>query len=321
MRSRLGYTGGPKTAAPDRLHRVDREEARGPFRPHELDDASSPALIGLRSGDLILAKNTKPQSLASTLTVDRFCLYDHMGVLAIEEDHAWVYESWPKLVFLTLAPNFASRFRGEVARVPLSRFAERYETLEFVRLPDPERNQRMVEGARASQHEDIPYDPLHDPDDPALSCSEYVLYLVEDKAGYGLGIEPCPILDNPSLKRLVASLGFSTDFGFLMPDVFLSVDGAQSVGVISRHETQAEVLAVRLAYEAMYDDFVTHSEVGSYLAFDNWRLLRYRDYVAAFLEWSLGYFAQNPTADPEAIRRDLALMRPIFFRHTVPVQP
>lgn len=314
MHERFGYDGGPKGLGSARYHRVDLDDP-GSFHPRSLDDLDSRAVEGLRSGDLVLAKNLNPQSLGSTLSVQDFCLYDHMGVLCIEHGQLWVVESWPRLFFLTFAENFAARFSGRVRRVPLSSFARRYETLEFLRLPDPQRNEMLAAAAHASLTENIAYDPQHDPDDPALSCSEFVIHLVE-QAGYDFDLSPVPVSQNESMRRLMTSLGFRVDAGFYMPDLFLGVDGARSVAILSRRDSLSEVLATREAFEALHAHFHANSQVGSYITYDNWRFIRFRENVESFLEWSSGYFAQNPSTDVQEIRRELDAMLPIFVQRT-----
>ena len=116
------------------------------------------------------------------------------------------------------------------------------------------------------------------------------------------------------MRQLMTSLGFRVETGFYMPDQFLDVDGARSVGILSRRESRSEVLAMRHAFEALHAHFHANSEVGNYIAYDNWRLFRFRENVEAFLDWSSGYFAQHPSTDGEAIQRDLERMLPIFVR-------
>lgn len=313
MSALLDYEGGPAEIESRSFHRVDLEEAVGPFQAAALEHCDHPALAGLLPGDLVLAKNKKPQSLASTLTIEAFCLYDHAGVLAFEHGRPFVYECWPRLTFFPPARDFASHFRGGVRRTPLGTFLGRYETVEFFRLPDAEKNERVVRGARESLDEHIAYDPRHDPDDPALSCSEYILYLLVDKAGYAVDLTPYRVTDNASMRAAMTSLGFRTD-AYLMPDSFARLPGATSVGMLSRHDSLSKVVATRCAYEALHHHFATHTELGSYLTVDRWHLVRYRKNVEDFLAWTLGYFEENPTADRERIHADLDTMLPIFFR-------
>ena len=62
---------------PKRYWRLDLAEPQGPFEP----ERAGHELPGLAAGDLVLVKNPKAQSLATTLTFARFTYYDHLGVL------------------------------------------------------------------------------------------------------------------------------------------------------------------------------------------------------------------------------------------------
>ncbi|NOT29536.1 MAG: hypothetical protein HOP15_03700, partial [Planctomycetes bacterium] len=161
--------------------RLDGESALGPFSPADFDAAdfdaadsdavdsdaaAHPAAAGLASGDLVLVKIGRPQSLAITLTLEEFNFYDHVGVL-VERGGRWlVCDSWPSFRLLGKADDFASRFRGGVRATPLSSFLGLYETALFVRLPDEERCARLAACALASLGEGLEYDPRHDPADP-----------------------------------------------------------------------------------------------------------------------------------------------------------
>ena len=312
MNGRLGFAGRPRTVGRGVFHRLDLAPPGGPYRTRRIEGSRHEALAGFETGDLVLAKNKKAQSLGSCLTLAEFAYYDHMGVLAFENGRAYVYEAWPRIDLVSRAPDFASRFTGGVFRTPFSDFAVRYETLEVVRLPDAERNAAAARAARGSLAEDIDYDPHHDPEDPRLSCSEYILYLFEEHAGYDLAIEPIPMAANPSLRELVASLGFHTR-SYVVPDAFLEVEGARSAGVLSRHPTAGELLGSRAAFQALHAHFAAHSEVGSYLAFHPTRLLRYRANVEAFLGWARAYGATRAFAGLETVRGDLERLLPTFF--------
>lgn len=313
MKKRLGYAGRPAASKAALFHRLDLGEVRGPFRPEALDPAESPGMAGLASGDIALARGGSPHAFGVAMALEEFCFYGHVGVLALEDGRFWIYESWPNLDASAASADVVSRLRGTVWRIPFSDFARRYETVEIVRLPDAARNASIAPGAHATLGEGIVFDPHDDPNDLALSCSEYVIDVVNRKAGYDLDLRRVALKSDPSLRRLATALGFRTE-SFAVPDAFAEVPGARSVGTISRYPTPSAALARRLADEFLYQHFRKTGKLGNYLAFELQGYLRYRRNVQDFVKWSQGYFRQLRITDPESIRRDLKIMAPVFFR-------
>ncbi len=300
MSDRLGYEGERVSFLGEVYHRVDRAGIE-PFPPSEVDDPGSPTVAGLVSGDVILAKNPKAQSLASTLAMMEFTFYDHLGLLAIEDGGVFVYESWPKVDLLCSASDFVSRYRGQVRRISLSDFLERYETLELVRFPDPARNLAAVAEARDSVTRDIEYDPHHDPNGPELSCSEYLEMLLVEGGGY---VWKCPrraVGRNLAIDRTSKMIGFRTP-DYIVPDVFLDFPGVRQVGVISIHSSSSEVLAIHEAFSVLHARDHPDAPAGNHVTVHPWHFLVFRDETLAFLELTKAYFRDHPSSDPAAIR-------------------
>ena len=300
MADRLGHVGERVPLLAEEYHRVDRSGV-GPFLPPEVDDPSSPAVAGLASGDVILAKNSKAQSLASTLVLVEFTFYDHLGLLAIEDGGVFVYESWPKVDLFCRAPDFVSRYRGRVRRLPLSEFLERYETVELVRFPDPDRNLAALAAARESVTRDIEYDPYHDPNGPELSCSEYLEMLLVEGGGYAWRFPRRAVGRNLAIDRTSRMIGFRTP-DYIVPDVFMDFPGTRPVGVISVHSSSSEVLAIHEAFAVLHARDRPDAPAGNHFTVHPWHFLVYRDETLAFLEWSKAYFRDHPSSDPRAIR-------------------
>ena len=279
-----------------------------------VDDLHGPEMTGLASGDILLAKNQKAQSLATTLAFEEFTFFNHLGLLAFEDDRAWVYESWPKLHLIGTSPDFVSRFRGHVKRIPLHDFLKRYEPVEVVRLPDAERNARAAMAARQSIERDIPYDPHHDPNNPGLSCSEYIEMLFFEEAGYPFTIAPCAFGRSASFARLSHSLGFRTS-AYVVPDAFADLAGARVVGVLSRHRSLGEVQALRTAFAVLHArDDADNAPTGNYLAAHPWRFLVYRAPTLAFLEWAKGIARACPSLTADEQRAAIEELYDLCFR-------
>ena len=318
-----GYGAGPRRVGPALFRRLDRVVPGGPWNAQRFAErrgADAERLAGVAAGDLILAKNPKPQSFGSSLALDPFGYYDHVALLSFEDERAFVYESWPRLVLFGSAPKFAGRFRGHVRRVPFAAFLARYETLVFLRWPEIE-SQRLVDAARHAARDRIPYDPYHDPENPALSCSEFLVYLLE-QAGAASLPQAWSTTRNSSVRAVIEALGFAAP-AIYAPDGFAHMPGVKCVAVISRLANLGELRAREAAFELLYDRLAPQSgpqagaaqveRMGSYLAFDRWRLSRYRRNVELFLNWAGGYGARCEPVSREAARQVLERMAPIFF--------
>ena len=320
----LGVEVEPQRVRAGRYWRVDLE--LGPLAPLDLDRPRSAALEGLRSCDLLLAKNAKAQSLGTTLSLEAFTFYDHVGLLELDENgRPWVYESWPRISLKPLGPVFAGRFGGEVARIPLSDFVRRYETVECIRLGgmDEGESAAVLRRARAAREHRIEYDPFHDADDPRLSCSELLVHLLGEAVRDGGALTPAAVSRHRSVRRLLTALGFRTD-PYLVPDSFAALPGATSVGTLSRHRDRAGLASVAVAYELLHAHFLASDAdvgIGSYVAFDRWQLVRYREATRSFLDLAAGLAAALGPWDQRSearLRSDLTRTLPLFFRRRDP---
>ena len=324
MAERFGLDTSAAPKKPRGVHRLDFTPESGPHRAEKLNSAYHPATAGLHSGDLLLAKNGRPQSLGQTLTFKKFTYYTHMGILAREGGRFYVFESWPRLHLLAATDNFAARFRGGVQKVSFNEFLERYETIEVVRLPQrifgADIGERLVAAAKESLDENIRYDPHHDPDDPAMSCSEYVSYLLEDKLGYTLALSRRQVTENTSMRRLLSSLGFRTD-AYVVPEAYRELPHAQAIALLSHQPSRAAHLGKFYAYQALHEHFVANSSISSYLGIHPLRLVRYRTNVENFVNRAILYAETQGSENPEKLRRDLRAMVKLFFRRKDSLEP
>ena len=160
--------------------------------------------------------------------------------------------------------------------------------------------------------EDLAFDPYHDPGNAALDCTEYLSYLLVDRAGYPFEYPLRAGTEQPSARRARRSLGFRVP-AFLVPDDLAAVPGARRTAVVSRHASPSRQLALTEAVRLLHGRFGPESRLGDYLGPHPFRLLRYRRNVVAFLEYTKGYFGARPTADPAEIRRVLEELYAVFF--------
>ncbi|MEQ1893207.1 MAG: YiiX/YebB-like N1pC/P60 family cysteine hydrolase [Planctomycetota bacterium] len=268
---------------PERYWRIEGEAPRGPFAPERAEHE----VAGLAAGDLVLVKNPKAQSLATTLTFARFTYYDHLGVLIERDGALFVCDSWPSFHPIGKCDDFASRFRGGVRATELGRFLAHYETLAVVRLPDERRNAALARAAQASLDEAIEYDPHHDPRDPRLSCSEYVRLLLE-RAGYAELPPPRAVTSRTDYRTLLQLLGFPSD-AFDVPEDLALLPGARTVALVSRFDTHARLAAHRAAFERLHARFQAGARLDELLVVDRLRFLAYPPRVALFLRAAVGY--------------------------------
>jgi len=311
LRERLGYEGGPVELIGEDFHRLDRGP-RDAFDAAEATSTASRWTADLRPGDLVLAKNIRAQSLGSCLALAEFTYHDHVGVLVHDEGRWQVCESWATFHGVGPSADFASRFRGKVDIVSLERFMRRYEVLEVIRWPDAERNERVARAAVRSVSRDISFDPHHDPEDPAMNCTEFVTHLLTEGGGYSFALEPVPVNDNPSVRRVLCSLGFHLD-PYAVPDGFARFPGARRVAWYARHASPSQAEALRRAWRLLHARFGRDALVGDYLDVDPVRLMAFGENTLAFLEWTKGYFAEHPTEDADQIDRVLEVLFEVFL--------
>ena len=210
---------------------------------------------------------------------------------------------------------------GGVQRVPFGEFLERYETTEIVRLEffdgSPDFGERLAQAARDSLADDIRYDPHHDPEDPAMSCSEYVAHLIEHELASEIALREHRVTTNPSMQSLLGSLGFRTD-GYVVPESFAELENAEPIAIFSHHPTRGAYLANLHAYRALHSHFESEPEgessIASYLGIHPLRLVRYRRNVIDFFEAARAYVEAHPHASQETLRRELQAMVELFFR-------
>ena len=302
VRERYGAAVQPLPRLDPQWRRLDREELP-PLDVDSFDRPDAPGLAGLRSGDLVLAKNPRPQSLVSSLTMEEPGWFDHMGILVLDEGSATVIECWPRVAFLAKPPDFAGRFRGGVARRPLSVFAARYEHLSFLRLSGGrEGGERLARRALDSLGEGIRFDPYHVPDDAALSCTEYVHYLLDGVLSERDELVKSHVRPQPSIERVRRELGWRAQ-RFLVADAFLRLRGARPVGDLARHSSRSELLALqaaRIELHARAGD--PGAPLGDWVAPDGWSLFSYGERTAVYHAWSKGLARVRPSEEPEVVQ-------------------
>lgn len=312
LEARAGKSLAPVDTDGRAYWRLDAEPELGPLAPAAFDARDGPATAGLASGDLVLVKNPKAQSLATTLSFAAFTFYDHMGVLVERDGRWWVCDSWPSFHPFAKAVDFADRFRGGVRATPFRRFLAHYETLLVVRLAGTEDGARLAAEALASLDEGIEFDPHHDPADPRLSCCEYVESLLA-RAGRPAALAPHPLTDDAELVRALLALGFPPA-GLLAPDTFAELPGARPVGWISRHRTRAGARALEAGFARLHERFRRDGHVADLLGLDRIHLLRLRANVALFLRWSEAWAEARGLEERSGLEEELRALEELFFR-------
>lgn len=290
--------------------RLDRAPVAGPFAARDLARPGA-ATDGLAAGDLVLVKNPKAQSLASTLCFAEPTFYDHLAILVEVRGRWQVVDSWPAFSVLGCAEDFAARFVDGVRATPLARFAAHYETLLVARIGTDAQRADLARAALAALDEDIAYDPHHDPDDPRLSCSELVLELFA-RAGLPRPAHPRPVADAGDLKAVMAELGFPTT-GFFVPEQFLTLPGATPVAWLSRHPTVAGARAVEVAFDLLAARLRREGRIADLLAIDRFHFLRTRRNVARFLAWAEALAEHEGWTDRARLEQELGALEPRFF--------
>lgn len=290
------------------LRRLDLPGS-APLSPARAAREGSPALEGLVGGELVLARNATARGLAQHLALAEPTRFDHAGLLVHDADGWFVYEAWPRLSLIGCYPDFAARWSGRVARRPLRQVLARYDALEVVRLPVDAA--ALQAAARASLRAPARFDPYHRPGDDALSCTEYVEVLLR-AVGWKGDLHAFPRTPNASASRVAAALGYRSAT-YESPDAFLRVPGARIVARLDRARSASEALAVEAALRWLHESFHDDARLGDYLAFDGFRLLRYRANVASFLAWARAVGGARGVGDEAEAAAFVGALAPWFF--------
>lgn len=253
--------------------------------------------VELQTGDLILVKNRKAQSLATSVGLAEATWFDHSGMIEVTEEGAFVIDSWPAVELLVDVDTFVDRFQGGGRVQTITDFLSDYHHAYVLRPQSG--GELAVARAKGLVEAGLEFDPRHNPTNPAMSCVELLEYGLERTLRW------VPVSEVEDVSRVRLALGWDVN-GFLTPDLFLEQADLVPVGEFGRHRSSVEARALReVWFEIHRYSQRPGSSMGDWIGFDRFFLFGWKPRVKALLEWSVAIVRDDPTVDPVELARFL----------------
>lgn len=238
----------PETAAPD-------AETRPQTRFQNLV---------LRDGQIIVTESGGPASMLMSLVPDSFYPFSHIGIIAVEQGEAVVYEARGtyKATPGTPADDWFLDTNG-IRRLTVEQHLENEEYAAVYEPPPGTNASDVVAFVRRHYEAQTPFDPYFDHDTAdRLYCAE----LVHDAlvAGGWRGIEPVPIQANASLRAVLSWWGFRMQeilpVGRLLPEL-------RYHGELGDDAARADAALFNAVKKEIYRRFTPDQKLGNVFAF------------------------------------------------------
>lgn len=287
-------------------------EARGtlppaPARAAPERGAPAPGAERLASGQLLVWSHPGAAGLFVNLFAETFSPWTHIGVVSVEPDGVFVYDSNAELRVSADGPASVSG-AGGLQRIPYARFLDSDRVYGLYDPPPEVDAQALVRFVQDHHRRRTPFDPRYDSTDPrALYCSELVA-LGFEAAGAGLpGL--VPVRRHRSYDRLRAWLDLSSQ-GFHLPGQM--VERGRAVAVWARGRNRAQIEALFAARAELARRFDAQTRLGLLMRWNDVALglasaLALRDTPERFIQASEAALAGVPdeAVDPAAVRREV----------------
>jgi hypothetical protein len=278
---------------------------------HSLGFDSNPKTkIRLLPGDLIIGSKLSPVGFLMGLATEKPGYFGHIGIITEEGGQPIIYEAFGAMHIFKRSESLFGKIEGTIQKIPLAGFMSRYDDVMILRLPNPKKNQKIAELAKASIKEGLEFDPFFDPDSPPPCCTEYPRNLMKE-AGYETLPENVGRTTNASVSKVLNLLGIKSRH-FLTTQGFLDIPGVTIVDVISKVPSQGLRQVVLESQRLAYENLNLGDSIGNYLDFDGKQGLHFRDRLASYFLSTYLYFLENPIEDPEQRRN---IMEKIFTAH------
>lgn len=244
--------------------------------------------VPLSSGQVIVSEKPVAGTLFISLIAAQPKPFMHGGIISIERDEPWVYESMGVMLpRLSGRPN--DRMGGGVRRVRLESFLARGGIVAIHEPPPGADPARLVTFAREQAARRTGFDGYFDARDPQrLYCIEFIARAIE-AAGGG---EPTYTAVNtqPSLAVALRWLRIDAPRFWLASDV---VDPQRRIALLSRSLSTAEIQAWFAMRQELHRRFTPELRLG---ALFEWRMqsMRYRPAVARYVEAGLASARNSP---------------------------
>jgi hypothetical protein len=219
--------------------------------------ARPPAPHELRTGQLLVWANAGAVGLFVNLFAETFSPWTHIGVVSVESDGVFVYDSNADLQVSADGPATISGPNG-VQRTLYRHFLDSDRMYGLFDPPPGVDTAALLAFVQEQRRRGTPFDARYDSRDPdALYCSELVALGLAGAGG--VAPAPVPVRRNRSYDRLRAWLDLSSH-GFVLPGQLVA--HTQPVAVWSRGLNRAQIEATFAAREALARRFDADARLG-----------------------------------------------------------
>jgi len=257
-------------------------------------------VLDLKSGQIIMTDSGGPSAVFFSLFTEDFTPYIHSGIIVMENNRAFVYESYG-----TFQPALGGRptdyIKGEVSRTPLEIFVQRGKFAKIYN-PPPDADPQKIADFVVEQHRlKTPFDPYFRFDEhESLYCTELVALAIEAAGGKLPELSPFP--DNPSLTIVREWLGI-TDKGTIQAKPF--IDPERLVGTLSVLDSQIRFAVYIELKREIHRRFTRNQKLGNLFQWKNSNL-EFRMPIILFLSKGLHLYEKDEDIPSrKVIKRDI----------------
>ena len=169
--------------------------------------------LPIRSGQIILTESPEATSFAFALIPDKFYNFTHAGIVALEDNEAWVYEASGELATIPTHARLLDNVSGGVHRRPLFEYIAPNLYAEIFDPPPNVDGEKVAAFARARYADKTKFDAYFRWEEhETLFCTELVELSL--RAGGSSPIEPGGVRFQPSLDLALGWLGVRRDQAF-----------------------------------------------------------------------------------------------------------
>ncbi|MGD2112475.1 MAG: YiiX/YebB-like N1pC/P60 family cysteine hydrolase [Gammaproteobacteria bacterium] len=263
--------------------------------------------LELRSGQVVVTDSGGPAALFFALFAADYSPFVHAGILVMEEDEPFVYETYGRI-----RPRFGRRptdlIRGRVQRSPLAEFVRRGKYVEIYELPPGVDAGRVTAYARAQHDGGTPFDPYFRSDEhDALYCTELVA-LALDAGGWQAPAQT-PFPENPSLTRVRHWLGI-TGHGTVQARQLIAPERLVASLSVLREPERFQVY-IELKRE-LHRRFTADQKLGNLFEWDGRRLL-FRRPVQEYLMQGVEMYRGREVPPQAEVRREVRALAVRMF--------
>ena len=260
-----------------------------------------PAENTLSSGQILVRDDGDAVSLFVSLFAEEFMPWTHVGIISVEADGVYVYDTNGGLYPVPGLPP-TSTYIGGPQRTPFDQYVSSARVIGIFAPPPEADNSKIAAFAREHFGRGTPFDAYFDnTDDSALYCSELVARALQ--AAGAAPIRPAPTRANRSYDVIRNWLRLRAA-GFFLPGHF--VDPTRQIALWSRELSLPQIEALFQARHELARRFTAEARLGHLFRWTG-LTLTLREGPQRFMDSSLAAFAPgtSPQSDTGTVRHEI----------------